>query len=417
MLFEQVYDYGMSVTQLSTAEPLEARVAEVCGSLNVLNGRLVSLTKEAIETAAWAGHGIRSIEHWLELQAGLSPARAREVVAIAKRSDELPVTMQRLAEGMLSLDQVAPIVKHAPALNDEQVAYLARHATVGQLRSTLKRYSFVPPDEGAAVVGQTFPDPYDPTLAKPSLNMGVRDGRFHLWFDSPVDQGELVEQAVREAKDALFQAGTPDVTLADGLLEVCTRSLSGIESTGRRDKYRIYVHLDTEGAWLNAGPALPATLRDKVTCDAVMVPLWEIGGKPLSVGRSQRIVPARTRRSCEDRDRGCRFPGCKARRNLEVHHLWHWKDGGPTDTWNLACLCPYHHDAHHRGEFTVTGNADEPDGLVFTNPHGLPIQPSSRPRRPDGPPPTPPDGKRYQHPLGDRIQSACVYFSPPPSAA
>ena len=75
------------------------------------------------------------------------------------------------------------------------------------------------------------------------------------------------------------------------------------------------------------------------------------------------------------RDQGCAVPGCTQTHILEVHHIIHWEDGGPTDTWNLICLCPHHHRLHHRGELGITGNAD--DGtVVFTDRNGTPLQPS-----------------------------------------
>ncbi|WP_162262055.1 HNH endonuclease signature motif containing protein, partial [Terrabacter sp. Soil810] len=86
-----------------------------------------------------------------------------------------------------------------------------------------------------------------------------------------------------------------------------------------------------------------------------------------------------------DRDRGCRFPGCGSTRNLEIHHLQHWRDGGPTDTTNLLGLCPFHHDGHHRGEFTLTGDPTHPDGLTFTTDTGLVIGPPHRPPTPHPP--------------------------------
>ncbi len=72
--------------------------------------------------------------------------------------------------------------------------------------------------------------------------------------DAPADQGALIQAAISEAKDALIQAGKRDVTSFDALVEVCNRSLSGVQPTSRADKYRVYVHLDTEGGWVNAGP-------------------------------------------------------------------------------------------------------------------------------------------------------------------
>jgi hypothetical protein len=76
-----------------------------------------------------------------------------------------------------------------------------------------------------------------------------------------------------------------------------------------------------------------------------------------------------------DRDRGCRFPGCVATAHLEVHHVVHWADGGRTDLDNLVSLCPFHHDAHHGGEFAISGDPNDPAGLVFTAPGGFPILP------------------------------------------
>ena len=184
-----------------------------------------------------------------------------------------------------------------------------------------------------------------------------------------------MEAAVAEARDALFAAGTPEVTGAGALLEVCGRSLGAVESVSRRDSFRVYVHLDAEGGWLNGRPRLPGHLVAKLTCEGTLQPLWERAGVPVSVGRALRIVPERTRRLVLDRDRGCRFPGCVATAHLQVHHVVHWAHGGRTDLDNLVALCPLHHDAHHAGEFGIRGDANVLGGLVFTARGGFPIGP------------------------------------------
>ncbi len=79
------------------AERLEAELAVVCGQLNQVSARLVVLTARAIASQGWAGAGIRSVEHWLVLRAGLSPVRARQVVVMARRVEVLPVVMGRFA--------------------------------------------------------------------------------------------------------------------------------------------------------------------------------------------------------------------------------------------------------------------------------------------------------------------------------
>ena len=165
------------------------------------------------------------------------------------------------------------------------------------------------------------------------------------------------------------------MTGAGALLEVCGRSLGSVESVSRRDSFRVYVHLDAEGGWLNGRPRLPGHLVAKLTCEGTLQPLWERAGVPVSVGRALRIVPERTRRLVLDRDRGCRFPGCVATAHLQVHHVVHWAHGGRTDLDNLVALCPFHHDAHHAGEFGIRGDANVLGGLVFTARGGFPIGP------------------------------------------
>jgi hypothetical protein len=148
--------------------------------------------------------------------------------------------------------------------------------------------------------------------------------------------------------------------------------------------------LDTDGGWLTGTPRLPRHLTDGLTCDGALTPVWTTRGHPVNVGDTQRVVPHRSRVLVLDRDRGCRFPGCGASSHVEVHHLTHWRDGGPTDLPNLLSLCPHHHDGHHRGEFTITGDPTRPDGLTFHTRTGLTIGPPGRApvrrERPAGPP-------------------------------
>jgi len=142
-------------------------------------------------------------------------------------------------------------------------------------------------------------------------------------------------------------------------------------------------------------------IRDRILCDGVVQPVWHADGVPFSVGRAQHIVPDRTRRIVELRDRGCRVPGCTADRFVEIHHIIHWNQGGVTDTWNLVSLCPKHHKLHHRGLLGIAGNADAFDQLVVTDQHGDPIDGSGRPTPSTGPPPSP--DVAYQPPLAGRF--------------
>ena len=151
------------------------------------------------------------------------------------------------------------------------------------------------------------------------------DGRWELRGELDADHGAVLDAALKEAQDALFQRDTTRASKADALVEIANRSLDSIVDVGRRDRYRVHVHVDVDNAMIDGlGHRLPAWLRDLICCDTIVNTVHEQGGIPVSVGRSQRTVPERTRRLVILRDRGCRVPGCAADRVLHVHHVIHW---------------------------------------------------------------------------------------------
>jgi hypothetical protein len=350
--------------------------------------------------------------------------------------------------------------------------------TVPQLRRAVSRHAFAvePPADAdtvgpgaagdAAPEGITTDESRAPGVveqsaaerracARPDLAMHYdRDGRFQLRYSAPATIGALVEQALKEAKDALFTAqsgaapgsegappsdraatsggrvnrGLSDVTghrptYADALTEIAHRALSTVTSTSRASHYRVYLHLSTDGAWLNGAGPIPARLLQRFLTNGVVQPVWETHGRPVSVGRTMRILPARSRRLIHDRDRGCRFPGCTTTRFLEIHHLHQWAHGGPTDHDNQVSLCPFHHDAIDRGDYRLTGDPTKPHGLHVTNRYGLPIRPPT-PTELAPPPGTVPPGAHppgtahnseqpaYQPPTGERARWADIEIPP-----
>ena len=398
----------MFKTELETIqERLETRIAQVCGHLNVLHAELVALTVESLASKAWCGEGVISAPHWVAWQTGLSPERARQIVHIAERVAELPVSFAAFTEGSLSVDQMAVVAKRTPTFNDREACDLARNATVAQLRVGLSKHFFPP-----------HPKADDPPAAAPlpsyRLSVGFNDsGEFSIHGAADAADGATIDNALREAKDALFRAGDTDATWLDALLEICHRSTGAISSATRRDNYKVIIHVDTEGAWVHRGPVLPPTLFERICCDGQVQPLWSTNGSPINMGRSQHIVPMRTRIVVENRDRICRHPTCSSSSGLEVHHIRHWVHGGVTDTHNLCCLCSKHHDAHHRGEFTIVGNANQPDGLVFHGAHGRIIRHCAKPEPPGGAAPPQPD-EPYIHPSGETLQTRWLLFRQPP---
>ena len=417
------------VDKEAEAARLEAEIAEVCGVINAATARLVRLIGQVLETESWAGWGIRSPEQWVAWKCGVGRARARSLVAMARRLPELPETRASFEAGALAEDQVAVVARHAPASTDVEVAELARQATVHQLRRALGSYRFA--DEPKT----TEPDAdhrAEPPEEPRRVSFGFDDdGAWRLSAVLPADEGALWERALAEARESLFRAQQSDghdrstkVSWADALVAVADRSLAA-SGAGRphRDRHLVMVHVGAApdgavGGHLHLGPELPAGLRQYLSCDARVRAVFESGGTPVSVGRSYRTVPDRTRIVIEERDGGCRVPGCDRKRWLHVHHIRHWEDGGPTDTANLLALCSLHHRLLHRGGLGIVGNADDPDSVVFSDHRGRPLDANGRPVLPRGPffeaahdlgIPEP----SWIHPSGERLDQWAVHFNEP----
>jgi hypothetical protein len=374
---------------------------------------------------------------------------------MARRLGELPVTKAALQSGALSEDQAAVVCRHCPAANDAAVAEFAQLATVSQLARTLRSYVWNEPGDDEPGDDEAETGAPGPGPERRQVSFGyTEEGDWRISGVLPPDEGAAVDQALVSARRRLEQDQVVSRPCwADALVAMAERSLSA--SAGMRpasERHTMVVHLrpgqrfsppgagqgageegpdaegpDAEGpgaeqaaalgiamgAHLHLGPALPDALRRLLGCDGRIKPLFELGGVAVSVGRATQAVPDRTRSAVEDRDGGCRVPGCGRTRWLQMHHIVHWEDGGATDTANVCAMCSAHHRAHHRGLLGIEGNADAPEGLVFTDQRGRRLTGSGLPAPPDKSPPT----GAWAHPLGERMDRACVWFRDAPPAA
>jgi hypothetical protein len=135
------------MTFVATMTPLEQQldqietgVAEVCGQLNAAHARLVRLVAEVLEADRWAVPGIMTPTHWVQWQTGCNRSRARTLLHIARRVDELPACMRLFDTGALSLDQMAVITARCPTRHDREMAELAPELSVAQIRHIARRW-------------------------------------------------------------------------------------------------------------------------------------------------------------------------------------------------------------------------------------------------------------------------------------
>jgi hypothetical protein len=388
----------------------EARAIELAGQANVVAAQLVDLLVEVLREEAWGGSGtLRSPEHWLCWRTGMAAGRAQKLVQIARRADELPACIALFRAGGLSEDAMALIARKAPAQRDGELADLAPLMLHAQLERVLRH----------------LPEQERRTTPKIEPERGA-SGRFRQdgWWEGrqllPPDEGAVAQKALESARSEVFAERHTDadpavrgpVTWADGFVRLCEHALDGLDPDVQRgqprgERAQVLVHLDArsdgEGhAAIHLGPQLPDALRRYLCCDAKVRAVIEgVDGALLGISPLAPTVSPRLRRVIEQRDQGCRYPGCSQRRWVQIHHLIHREDGGATVSINLCALCPYHHRLHHLGAFQISGNPELPAGLRFSDRWGHEIGP------PHFGPVAPPVGTNahFTPPTGERLEA------------
>jgi hypothetical protein len=422
MNLSQVTPMRRRPVTVAEADAIDARIGGLMGTINTATAQLVALIADVLGSDAWCGVGVRSPEHWVAWKCGVSRHRARRLVRLARRLGELPATEAAFTAGQLTEDQAHAVARRVPCAHDAAVAELAPRLTVGQLERCLGHLSPVPDPGPGGPVPAVAPLP-----ERREVSFGFDDdGTWRLGAVLPPDEGAVVARALERARDAAFATGGAAVDWADGLLGMAEAALEALDPavdvvSGRgrpADRFQVLVHVGADspagegsvpGAHLHLGPPLPEALRRYLSCDATYRYVFEAAGATVALSSRQRTVDDRLRTVVEERDRGCRVPGCAQTRWLHIHHVRHYEDGGLTEAANLCCLCPFHHRLHHRGLLGIAGDPTAPDGLVFTDRFG---------RRLDRAPPvvgadvaSPP--ARWQAPSGERMDHDSVIWGDP----
>jgi hypothetical protein len=362
----------------------EAATCALMGTINAATAALVEVVVRLIANGGWGGWGIRSVEHWVMWKANVSRHRARGLVWIARRRDELPVCWALFVEGRITEDAMVRIARRVPAERDAEVAGWAQIMMIGQLTRVLSSLPPVPnPDPNA-------PEPPDPErdVSVYTRQDGWLDGSFCL----PPDEGAVVMTALTAARDAELRdrnEGRPaerpkvPVSWADGFVRLAQEGCDALDATFQRtghrgERHQVVLHrnLADDGslgpARLHLGEYVPDPVARYMGCDAKVLVQITMNGRFVGVVPTDRTPNRRLRRHLEHRDGGCAHPLCTQRRWLHAHHLQHWEHGGLTVPSNLLSLCPAHHRAHHMGDFTIRGDPEAGD-LEFFDPLGRQI--------------------------------------------
>jgi hypothetical protein len=291
----------------------------------------------------WRKLGFSTALEYLEDVFGYAPRTAMERLRVARELANLPALEDELRQGALPWSAAKELSRVMTPQTES--AWLAR-ARGKNLR-----------DIEELVAGHKKGD--DPDAPK---DPALMTRRWVVELPPPVDA--LLQQCRLAAAN---ECGS-QVDDADLIELLCRDFLAGSSAPSGKPSHpahRIVIFKcdDCGRGWQSApGRRIPLE-KDELACAECDA---ELANSADGEDRQQvsSTIPARTRRHVWDRDRGrCRVPGCRATRNLDVHHIVPRALGGDHDPSNLTILCSGHHKLHHRGLLVITGLA--PDQLVF----------------------------------------------------
>ncbi len=347
-------------------DELEHEICELAAHLAAATCRWLMLVAEFDRRGGWADWGAKSCAQWLSWRCSIGRVTAREHVRVAKRLVELPLVRERFGTGELTYCKVRAITRVATAETEASLVELARHATGAQVEKLVRLY-------GGALAASTG------SAQHAHERRAVRchwndDGSLTLQARLPAEDGALVLSALEAPKQepdpeesASAEAPAPDdgpaARRADALVAMARSALAAPPAGGSDGGMcELVVHVDVESlageqvqdrCQIADGPTIAPETARRLGCDASVVRIIERDGRPLTISRRKRAIPAALRRALRSRDGGCQFPGCTRERFLHAHHIHHWARGGPTTLDNLIQLCSYHHRLVHEGGYCV----------------------------------------------------------------
>lgn len=271
----------------------------------------------------WLELGFATMLAYMESRLGYEPRTAKDRLRVAEALEQLPAIATALFEGRLLWSAVRELTRVATAKTEAEWIDAAVGKTV---RATQELVA------GHVAGDRPTDEPRDEVRVR-EITLALTPAAFAL---------------LRQAR-CVLEDETGGSLSDDALVEaLCRRALDG---KAERAAHQIAVTTcrHCERGWQDGGGArvqLDPAAIERARCDAEHVGAVD-GSVPTRA--HQDITPA-TRRFVLHRDGGkCVVPGCRAARNLDLHHVVSRAENGSHDAANLVTLCSSHHRLLHAG--------------------------------------------------------------------
>jgi len=318
---------------------LHQRLRGIAKQRAALDAEEARCLREAVDSRLWRRFGYVHMNEYLERELGYAPQVGIERLRVARALAELPLIEVNLAEGALSYSAVRELTR--VVTKDTERAWLDK-VRGKNLRQIEALVSGRKPGDGPD-------DPTDPDLQNRVVRLELAPAVFALFrqvqsamadeHGGRLDDSALMELLCRRALEGDAGLEPPAYQIAITVCESCKR---GWQNGAGRE--------------IEVGPEV----IERARCDAEMI-------GSLTAEQPARVtatVTPRVRRQVFARDHyRCTAPGCRAARNLDLHHIEYQRDGGGHALSNITVLCSGHHQQLHDGALMIRGQA--PHALEF----------------------------------------------------
>ncbi len=358
----------------------------------------------------WAADGDFSFACWLRARADVSRAESLQLGRFARTLRTMPLTERAVGEGKVSAAKARLL---AGVINERTAEQFAKQEgfLVDQVQGLSVDDARVALDYWKRLADTDGPDPSDPTRNWARVSLGY-DGRWNVEADLDPAGGAVLKAVLDAIVERMHQDGrfndlapgesTAGRRHAEGLLEMANRA-SGCNPDQPAVHPDVVVVVPADALMsgepdpfdppvvAGAGPVSLADVLRLALLGTVSVMTVDGLGRPLHLGRRQRLASGDQWIALTLRDRGCVTPGCdRPAAWCQAHHLAWWdRDKGTTDLSNLALVCSRHHHLIHDDGWTLEPLADgtwqltRPDGTTVEPPRYPGHGPPARPRPPE----------------------------------
>ena len=309
------------------AQEVLDRVRALVAAQNRIAAELTRTVRRAELAQAPQHDGMASMASWLRGHCRLSPAAAGRLVRAGRALEHLPQVAAAFAAGTVTADQVAVV---EDVVRPERLAAAAEQdVDLSGVDAALTQVAATRPHRDLTAVMGHYLARLDPDGSEPDPTEGrsltfARHSDGTLSFRGQLDPvgGEKLQAAVESIVQVNRPAGDPRSRAqrqADALVQLADNQLAaGILPQLRGNKPQVVVTIGVEdlvdptagpgAARTDFGAILSAARARWIACDADLTRIvLDADGRPLDVGRTQRLFPAQIRRAAERRDRGCVF--------------------------------------------------------------------------------------------------------------